>query len=199
MSVETVELGGIRVHVLVAHPGMPGEGDRLLGVLRKLDPAVVLADLDASDALRIRAALADRRGRYEPGFVDALYAEESRRRFAPDDAPHEPPMLSVARWARDRHIDMIPVRPLAAKPGFFARRRARKAARRAEAADPGSWPAAFAAAMRDAGAPQGETDTAHKRVMRALGEGRAPVVLLVQAHRAESHLALLREQRRIPA
>lgn len=200
MSVETVELGGIRLHVLAAYPGLPGEGDRVHRTLQRLDPAIVLGDLDTDDALRVRAALGEKKGVYEPSFIDGLFADEARRRFAPEATPGEHPLMAAARLARDKRLDFVPVRPLAPRPGFFARSRARKAAAAAPAGTPEEWPEAFADAMQKAEAwdPASEVDQAHRRVARALADGRAPVVAVVQAHRARRYLDAARSMRRVP-
>jgi len=82
-GMDVVELGGMRLHMLTAFPGLPGEGERVIRMLSRLGPAVILADVDTGDALRMRAALAAKKP-FEPAFVDALFHDDARRRFAPD-------------------------------------------------------------------------------------------------------------------
>jgi hypothetical protein len=175
----TVELGGIRVHALVAHPGVPGEADRAAREVSLADPALVLADLDTESALRAVEAIGGARRPFEPAFVDALFARESARRFAGKAAGHaafasreEHPFVAVARVARNRNASFVALRPTPRPPGIFARMRA---ARAAEGATGGS-PEAFARGFAD-----------------ALDEGRAPVVAVLQAHRADAILQALRD------
>lgn len=184
---DVVELGGIRLHMLTAYPGLPGEADRVIQALRQLGPAVVLADLDTDDALRLRAALAAKKA-FEPGFVDALFAAEAQRRFAPEAKGGEHPLAAAARYARDRHADLIPMRALAPRPGFFVRRRARRVAEAIVGADVEAFPEAFERAMREASVWSADAEIAatRKRMLRVLGDGRAPVVAVVQPHRREA-------------
>lgn len=196
---ETVELGGVRLHVLTVHPGLPGEGDRAARALAKLDPAVVLADLDTDDALRLREAVGSARVPFVPSYVDSLFAEEMRRRFAPESDPDEHPLVASARAARDHKASLVPMRPLAPRPGFFARRRGAKAARSAPGATPEDLGPGFAEALKrekvwDAAA---DVEAARKRITHALTEGRAPVAAVVQAHRAAAFLEALESTRRI--
>lgn len=196
---ETVELGGVRVHVITAYPGLPGEGERVARALSKLDPAVVLADVDTDDAMRLREAIGSPKAAFQPSYVDGLFLEENRRRFAPEAEAGEHPLLAAARLARDRKATYIPLRPLAAKPGFFARRRGAKAAREARGATPEDFPAGFADALarEKVWSAPSDVEAAHKRLTRALGEGRAPIALVLQAHRAAPFLEALQATRRI--
>lgn len=197
---DVVELGGIRLHLLHAYPGLPGEADQVLRGLAKLAPAIILADLDTEDALRLRAAMAEKR-RWEPGFVDALFENETRRRYADDTKPEEHPVAAAARYARDRHVELLPLRALAPKPGFFARRRAQKAVASLEAADPAAFPATFQEALREARVWNADdaAESMRQRMQRALREGRAPVVAIVQAHRRAAFDEVVRSTRRLPA
>lgn len=197
---DVVELGGIRLHLLRVHPGLPHEADRVTRELTKLAPAIVLADIDTDDALRLRGALGDKKP-FEPAFLDALFADESFRRFAGDAKSAEHPILAAGRWARDRRSEFIPLRPIGKAPGLFARRKMRKTIEKLDAANHAAFPPAFVKALTDAKAwdPAPEVDAAHKRMLRALTEGRAPVVAIVQAHRSDAYLALARGTGRIPA
>lgn len=201
---QVVELGGVRLHVLVTHPGLPGEADRVLQALRRLDPALVLADLDANDALALRKATAAGKP-FAPGFVDALFAAESARRFAAEQRagakPAEHPLAAAARMARDKRADVIPIRPLAPKPGLFARSRARKATTRLDASDPEPFADAYVAALAQARVWErdAEVEAAHPRLLRALTDGRAPAVAVLQAHRAPAYLKALAATGRIHA
>lgn len=195
---ETVELGDVRLHVVTTWPGLSGEADRIAREVSRLDPALLLADLDTEDALRLQQAAGERQPRFEPGFLDALFQEEVARRYANGDIPHEHPLLGAARVARNRKATFLPMRPKGTQPGFFARRRARKAAQaipdvRIEAFGP-----AFAAAMTKAVAwdPAADVAAGEPRVRRALEDGRGPLVALVQAHRAGALLDQLHNVRR---
>lgn len=196
---DTVDLGGVRLHVVTAYPGLPGEGERVSRALAKLDPAVVLADVDTDDALRLRESIASGQGAFEPSFVDALFEAEARRRFAPDAQAGEHPLLAAARLARDRKATYVPLRPLADRPGFFARRRGAKAARAARGATTEDFPEGFAAALEreKVWTAKADVEAAHKRLTRALSEGRAPIALVLQAHRAAPFLEALQSTRRI--
>lgn len=200
-GMQVVELGGVRLHVLAVHPGLPGEAERVAQALRRLDPARVLVDLDADDALRLRASLAPGGKPFAPGFVDDLLAAESARRFAPDARPGEHPLATAARVARDKRADLVPIRALGDKPGLFARSRARKAAGALAASGPQELADALGPALKAARAwdREAEVEAAHKRVLKALADGRAPVVLVAQAHRAGAFLAALAATGRIPA
>jgi len=195
---DVVELGGIRLHLLRVHPGLPHEADRVTRELQRLAPAVVLGDLTTADALRLRGALAEKKP-FEPGFVDALYYDATRERFAGDATTVEHPLAAAARFARDRRSEFIPLLPITKKPGFLARRRMRKAVERAQAATHEAFPAAFVKALAGAWEPRDDVEPAHRRTLRALQEGRAPVVAVVQAHRADAFLQLVHATGRIPA
>lgn len=196
---ETVELGDVRLHVLTTWPGAPGESDRVAREVARLDPAVLLADLDTEDALRLQKAHGDGAKPYEPGFVDDLFQREIARRYAKGDSPSEHPFVGAARVARTRKATFLPLRPTPHKKiGFFARRRARKAA---EAIPPGPiehFGRQFALAMTKAEVwePAADVAASEPRVTRALDEGRGPLVALVQAHRAAPLVERLRENRR---
>lgn len=195
---DVVELGGARLHILRVHPGLPHEADRVTRELQRLAPAVVLGDLSTDDALRLRAALAAKKP-FEPAFLDALFAEGSAERFAPEQKPAEHPLAAAARFARDRRADFVPLRPNGERPGFFARRRLKKRARGAGATAPEAFPGAFAKALAGHWDAASDVEAAHKRLVHALAEGRAPVVAVVQAHRADAYLAAVRATGRIPA
>lgn len=195
---DTLDLGGIRLHVLVAWPGLPGESERVARAAAGLDPAIVLADLDTAAALRLREALAGPRPRVEPSFVDGLFAERVRERFGQGE-PLEFPFLALGRMARDRRWDLVPLRPAEARPGFFARRRLARRAARADAPALEAMPAAFAAALEGAWDPAQDALAAEPRLRHALGEGRAPVLAVLQAHRAEAMLRRIEALGRIPA
>lgn len=184
---DVVELGGVRLHLLTAYPGLPGEADRVVRHLQRLQPAVILGDVDTDDALRMRAALASKKP-FEPGFVDALFAAEARRRFAAESKAGEHPLAAASRYARDRGAEFIPLRALADKPGFLKRRRARKAVEALEAKDPDVFPEAFERALREADvwSADAEIEGTRKRMVRAVSAGRAPVVAILQPHRRPS-------------
>src|SRR5579872_2997050 len=118
---ETVDLGGVRLHVLPVWPGLPGEGDRVAREMGALDPAVVLMDLDTDDALRLRAAVGAASGKaaFAPSFIDQLFHDEVVARYAKDALPGEHPVLVAACVARNRGAVTIPLRATAPKPGFF--------------------------------------------------------------------------------
>lgn len=198
---DVFELGGIRLHLLVVEPGLPGEADRVHRELQRLAPAVILGDIDTEDALRLRAALAQKKGVYEPPFLDALFASEMTRRFAPESILGEDPIVAAARSARDRRAEFVPLRPASRTPGFFARRKLRKLVHAVPANDRAAYPAAFVAALTSAGAwdPAIDADAAQKHLARALTGGRAPVVAVVQAHRAAAFRALVQGTARIHA
>ena len=199
---ETVELGDVRLHVVTTWPGLPGEADRVAREVSRLDPALVLADLDTESALRLQKASGDARSRFEPSFLDALFEQEVARRFSQAAGPHaEHPFLGAARVARNRKATFLPLRPAGKDPGFFARRRARKAALAIPEGKVEAFAPAFCAAMAEARAwdPAQEIDACEPRVRRALEEGRGPLVVLVQAHRAPALVERLRATRRIRA
>lgn len=196
---ETVELGGVRLHVRTVTPGAPGEADRVLRDLARLSPAIVMVDLDTDAALRARAALAAKNGVFEPSFVDALFAAEVKRRFAPESIEGEHPVVAAARFARDKRAELLSVLPPSPRPGFFARRRASKAvaALAADSAEKlgAQLPDALAAAK--AWDARAEADGAHRRILKALQDGRAPLVLVAQPHRAPLLLERLMQTRRV--
>jgi hypothetical protein len=195
---ETVELGDVRLHVVTTWPGLSGEADRVAREVSRLDPALVLADLDTESALRLQVASGDAKVRFEPAFLDALFEQEVARRFT-EAGPHgEHPFLGAARVARNRKATFLPLRPKGDAPGFFARRRARKAALAIPDCKVEAFAPAFSAAMASAGAwdPAKEVASCQPRVRRALEEGRGPLVVLVQAHRAPALVEQLRATRR---
>lgn len=199
---ETVELGDVRLHVVTTWPGLPGEADRVAREVSRLDPALVLADLDTESALRLQQASGDAKGRFEPSFLDALFEEEVARRFSQAAGPRaEHPFVGAARVARNRKATFLPLRPKGDEPGFFARRRARKAALAIPQGAVEAFAPAFSAAMASARAwdPAREVASCEPRVRRALEEGRGPLVVLVQAHRAPALVEQLRATRRIRA
>lgn len=197
IAMDVVELGGIRLHILRVHPGLPHEADRVARELQKLVPAIVLGDLTTDDALQLRGALAQKK-EFEPAFVDHLFYDETRARYGPDPKTTEHPIAAAARFARDHRSEFIPLRPIQRKPGWLKRRRARKAATRAEAASFEHFPRAFVEALAGTWDPVAEVDAAQKRLLRVLADGRAPVVAVVQAHRYDAYLAAARTTGRIP-
>lgn len=200
VAMDVVELGGIRLHILRVHPGLPHEADRVTRELQKLVPAIVLGDLTTEDALQLRAALAKKEP-YEAGFVDALFQDATRERYGGEAAAStlEHPLAAAARFARDRRSEFIPLRPIEKKPGWLKRRRARKAATRIVAPTFEHFPAMFVTALAGTWDPVAEVEAAQKRLLRVLADGRAPVVAIVQAHRAEAYLAAARATGRISA
>lgn len=197
---DVVELGGVRLHLLGAFPGLPHEGERVVRTLTRLAPAVILGDVDTDDALRIRAALTQNKP-FEPSFVDAFFRDEAHRRFAPKVDPGEHPLVAAARYARDRHAQFVPLRAIASRPGFLARRRAQRALRAAEAKDPAALAHAFEVALAQAGVwrAQDEVEAAHGRMLRALSDGRAPIIAVLQAHRQAAFEDAVLATGRIPA
>lgn len=195
---ETVELGDVRLHVVTTWPGLAGESDRVAREVSRLDPALVLADLDTEDALRLQQASGQRQPRFEPSFLDALFQAEVARRFSDGDVPSEHPFLGAARVVRNRKATFLPLRPRAEGLGFFARRRARKAAAAIPPTKVEDFGAAFASALTREGLwdAAGDVAASEPRVRRALDEGRGPLAVLVQAHRAPALLAQLRSVRR---
>lgn len=198
---DVVELGGVRLHLLSTFPGLPHEGERALRTLTRLAPAVILGDVDTSDALRIREALTHKKSTFEPSFVDALFRDEAQRRFAPDVHPGEHPLVATARYARDRHAQFVPLRAIAARPGFLARRRAARALRHVEAKDPVAFAHAFELALAEADVWRAQEDVApaHGRMLRALSDGRAPIIAVLQAHRQAAFEDAVLATGRIPA
>lgn len=196
---DTVDLGGVRLHVVTAWPGIPGEGDRVAREVARADPALLLLDLDTPSALALREAAAQTRAAFEPAFVDALFADEVARRHAKGEAS-EHPFVALARVARNKRINVQPLRPGGAAPGFFKRRRARKAAQRAPDVALEAFPAAFAKSLADADAwdPHADAAAIEARVSKAMTEGHQSVLAVLQAHRAEAVLKGLRALRRIP-
>lgn len=197
---DVVELGGIRLHLLAVHPGLPFEADNTLRSLTRLAPAVVLGDVDTEDALNIRRAIGEKRA-YAAGFVDALFESESRRRFGAGQRPEEHPLQAAARWSRDRNASFVPLRATGERPGIFMRRRGKKAVSGVEAKEPALFADAFARALVDARAwdPPSEIAAAHQRLLNALNEGRAPVVAIIQAHRRTLYEDAVLATGRIPA
>lgn len=197
---DVVELGGIRLHLLAVHPGVAYEADRTIQMLGRLAPAVILGDVDTGDALQIRRAIGEKRP-YEPGFVDALFESESRARFARDARAVEHPLQAAARYARDRGAEFVPLRPMGARPGLLRRHRVKRAVANIEAKEPAAFADAFAhvLAERHAWDPASEIEAAHKRLLRALMDGRAPVVAVIQAHRRALYEDAVLATGRIPA
>jgi hypothetical protein len=198
---DVVELGGMRLHLLTAYPGIPGEAERVTRTLTRLGPAVILGDVDTEDGLRIRASLSDKKVPFEPGFVDKLFMDEAHRRYAPDAKPGEHPLVAAARSGRDRRADFVPLRTIMPSPGFLARRRATKAARAVAISSPEAFPHAFEVALSaiDVWHPELEVEAAQKRFVRTLSEGRAPAVAVMQAHRQAAFEDAVLKTRRIHA
>lgn len=193
-----VELGGVRLHVLTVHPGVPGEADRTARELSLLDPAVVVLDLDTEETLRVLEAVAGRQRRYDAAWSDALLASESARRFGRESEREDSPFVAAARVAKNRKASVVALRPATKQPGLFARMGTRSAVRAAPGADAESFARAFGATLakrHPALDPVAQVRAGMPRLQRALDDGRAPVAVLVQAHRAE---ALLREVRQMP-
>jgi hypothetical protein len=196
---ETVDLGGVRVHVLPVWPGLPGEGDRVAREMAALDPAVVLMDLDTDDALRLRESVGGAKPPFKPAFVDRLFHDEVVARYAKDALPGEHPVVVAARVARNRGAATIPLRPTGPRPGFFDRRRAKRAVAEAPACEIQAFGPAFARALAaaDVWRAEEEAEAAWPRLTRALTDGRAPLLCLVQAHRAAPVIARLQSTRRL--
>lgn len=196
---DTVDLGGVRLHVLAVWPGLPGEADRVARELGALDPAVVLLDLDTEGALRLRGAVGASPAPFEPAFVDALFQEQVTARYGKDALPGEHPLVAAARVARNRDATLVPLRPTTKDPGFFDRRRANRAAQAIPDGKIDGFGAAYARTLKaesvwDADA---DADAAWPRLTRALTDGRAPLACLTQAHRAEPLLDRLRNTQRV--
>ena len=199
---DTVDLGGTRLHVVAALPGVPGDAERVLGELNGLDPAVVVADLDTDECLRLLESLGRSSRPYALSYVDGLLLEELARRFGRGERPGEHPMVAGARWARGHGRPFIPLRPVTPDPGWLARRRGRAAVRALpEGLAPRAFADAFARVLADVKAWRAEEDVerAQARLHRALVDGRAPVAALVQAHRVAPLLRSLRSIGRVPA
>lgn len=190
---DVVDLGGARLHVLTVLPGRPGEADRAYREVARADPAVVLADLDTDECLRLLEAMGRDKRPWALSFVDALVEQEAHRRFGEGDAPGEHPLQAAARAARKTHASFIPLRPVAKDPGFLGRRRGRRAARELGDASAEDLGPALAKALGAANvwSAAADAEAARPRMMRALAEGRAPVVAVLQAHRAPAYRELL--------
>lgn len=199
---ETVDLGGVRLHVVVTTPGLPGEAARVVKALASIEAAAILTDMDTDECLRLLEALGRANRPYALSYVDGLFQEQVRARYAPHERASEHPFLDVARYARKTRASLIPMRPVTADPGWLARRRGRKVASLIpETVEPGALGPAFADALAGAKVWRAEDDAraAQTRLLRTLAEGRAPVAAVIQAHRAPATLAWLRAERRVPA
>jgi len=196
---DAVDLGGVRLHVLAVWPGLPGEADRVAHEMGVLDPAVLLVDLDTEGALRLRESVGNAKTPFAPAFVDRLFQDEVTARFGKDALPGENPLVAAARVARNRDAVIVPLRPTASDPGFFDRRRAKKAAAALPAQPIEKFGPAFAAALAAEGiwSAPADAEAAWPRLTRALTDGRAPLLCLVQAHRAAPLLDKLRSTRRV--
>lgn len=192
---ETVELGAARLHLHVAWPGIPGEGDTLRRIVAQVDPAMVLLDVDTKDALALR------RGRFEPQFVDELFSEALVAQFGKGDPAGEHPWVGVAQAAHKAKAALVALRPHARGPWLLARRRARQEAARIHAPDAEAFSRAFAVRLHDARiwSAQEDAEAAVPRLERALADGRAPVLAISPAHRAPALLAAVRTIRRVRA
>jgi len=189
--VDVLDLAGAgRVHVHVALPGLPGEGDRVKRAIAALDPAILILDLDTHEALSLRKE-------FQPGFVDALAADALNQRFAKGDKAGDHPFVVAARQASARKAELVALRPHGKAPGFFARRRAVRAVAALAHDDPAAFARAVPAALAGAQAWDAREDerAGVPRVERALQGGRAPVVLVTSAHRADALFAALAEAR----
>lgn len=199
---DTVDLGAARLHVVTALPGLPGDADRVLREIASVDPAVILADLDTDECLRLIESLGRSNKPYARAYVDDLLEEELNARFGEGRRAGESPMVAAARHARKHHASFIPLRPVTSDPGWLARRRGRKAVRALPAGlDPLDLADAFAIALRERKVWRAEEDVAasQPRLHRTLTDGRAPIVALVQAHRVAPFLLSLRAVGRVPA
>lgn len=195
---DTIDLGAARLHLVVAHPGLPGEADRVVREIGRLAPVVVLADLGTDEGLRLREAV-DRKTPFEPHYVDALFADESHRRFAGDAPRDEDPFVAAARDARAHKRSFVPMRASGGGLGLFARRRAKRAASEIAADTPEAFAGTFAEALWHAHAWDATPEAAamQQRAVRTLQEGRAPVAALIQAHRAPAFRSILAETGRV--
>lgn len=194
-KMETVELGDARLHAVPVYPGVPGEADRAVKEVARVDPAVILADMDTDECLRLIESLGRGGAALELAFVDDLFAQEARRRFAQGERDGEHPLHAVARLARRTRASFIPLRPVTKAPGWLARRRARAAV---ASIPPDLQAPAFARAFAQALAQRkvwradADAVASEPRARRALAEGRAPVVALLQGHRADAVVNALR-------
>lgn len=190
---DVVDLGGARLHVLTVLPGRPGEADRAYREVVRADPAVVLADMDTDECLRLLEALGRDKRPWALSFVDALAQDETHRRLGDGDSAGEHPLQAAARAARKAHASFIPLRPVAKDPGFLGRRRGRRAVREVADLPADELGPALAKALSGANAwsAAADAEAARPRLMRALTEGRAPVVAVLQAHRAPAYRDLL--------
>lgn len=192
---DTVDLGGARLHVVTAIPGVPGDAERVLRELHRLDPAVVLVDLDTDECLRLIESLGRSTRPYALSYVDGLLREEMARRYGGEASRGEThPLTAAARDARAHQRSFIPLRPISLDPGWVRRRRGRAAVRAVpEMAAPRAFADAFARVLATADVWRAEKDVgeAQPRLHRALLDGRAPVAAIVQAHRVAPFLASL--------
>lgn len=114
--------GPERLHAFLVTPGRTGDGRRLAEGLRATQPLAVAALVDPGHALALRQTLAGAKG--EAPFVPKLVASEVASRHRGDDADV---YLSAARYAREADVPFVPLLPPEKGPGFFARRRLRRA------------------------------------------------------------------------
>lgn len=115
--------GPERLHAFLVVPGRAGDARRLGEGLRAAQPLAVAALVDPGHALALRQSLAGARA--EAPFVARLVASEVASRHRGDAVD---PVLAAARHARESDVPFLPLLPPQGRPGFFARRRLRKAA-----------------------------------------------------------------------
>lgn len=197
--VQTVELGPLRLHALRIHPGVPGEADRVAREIARVDPGTLLVDLDTDAALRALEAKGPAAASFRPGFVDGLYYDATRERFAKQVAREPHPLVMALRTARTHRTDFIALRTPGDEPGFFARAGARRAISRiGEDQDAEAFTRAFASTLVKRGAFDPAADVAGMmpRLENALDSGRAPFLALMQAPRADAFLQKVKKMPR---
>lgn len=158
--------GPERLHAFLVAPGRAGEARRLADALAQTAPLTVAALVAPGHALALRQSLAGARA--ETPFDAHLVASEVARRHHGEDVD---PFLAAAKHARSADVPFVPLLPAAKAPGFFARRRLRRAAEAAPTGlDEAATSRAIELAIRGDARVESERRAADLAAARALGE-----------------------------